>query len=168
MQFHRRHAIVGFIILAAIALIAWFSLRPVNALPQTYRNNTYGVSLRLPSDYTVTEAPSANPPVENGTADTVEFADANGNIQLTITPASYVSSVLTTESLLSNYPSLAGIATEPFPIAPSTVGLALHYDPAHPDQVSDVWFARSGYLYQLTAYGDGYDELLGVARSITL
>jgi hypothetical protein len=168
MKFPRRPLILALAFLAAIALIAWFSVRPANALPQPYRNNAYGFSLRLPADYTVKEVPSTNPPMENGPTDIIEFAHANGNIQLTVSVAADAPSVLTTQSLLSNYPLLAGVATEPFPIAPGTVGLALHHDSAHPDQISDVWFARDGYLYQLTAFGDGYNELLPIARTITL
>jgi hypothetical protein len=72
------------------------------------------------------------------------------------------------QSLLSNYPSISDIQTEPFPIAPGETGLALHDDPAQPNQVSDVWFARNGYLYQLTASGDGFSKLLPIARSLTL
>jgi hypothetical protein len=161
-------AIAGLVILAALALIVWFTSRPANPLPQTYRNNTYGFSLRLPADYTVTETLNANPPAENGVADIIEFGNVHGNVQLTITYASYAATELPTQSLLSSYPSLSGIQTQPFPIAPGETGLALHKDPAHPDQVSDVWFGKNGYLYQLTTFDDGYNELLPVAHSITL
>src|ERR1700726_4586663 len=146
---YRRNTTIatGLVILAALALIAWFNSRPANPLPQTYRNDAYGFSLRLPADYTVTETPNANPPAENGVADIIEFGDAHDNIQLTITYASYASTTLTVQSLLPNFPSLSGIQTQPFPIAPGETGLALNYDLAHPDEVSDVWFGKSGYLY---------------------
>ena len=164
----RRVAIVGLVVLAALVLIAWLGARPTNSLSHAYHNSTYGFSLRLPASYVVTEAPNTNPPQENGTADIIEFADAGGSVQLTITYASYAQSVLTTQSLLSNYPSLSSVTTEPFPIAPGTIGLALYYDPYHPNQISDVWFAKNGLLYQLTAFGDGYNELMPVAHTITL
>jgi hypothetical protein len=164
----RRTAIVSFILLAALALIAWLALRPQNPLPQTYRNSTYGISLRLPADYTVTEQPNTNPPQENGIADIIEFADKNGSLQLAISYASYASPVLTTESLLSNYPYISGIQIQPFPIASGETGLALDDDRSRPSQISDVWFARNGYLYQLTAFGDGFRELMPVARTIIL
>ena len=167
MNFSPRIAI-SVVVLAAFALIAWFIFPPANPLPQTYRNDTYGFSLRLPADYTVTETPNANPPAENGVADIIEFGNAHGNIQLTIIYASYASTELTMQSLLSSYPSLSGIQTQPFPIAPGETGLALNYDLAHPDQVSDVWFGKSGYLYQLTASDDGLSELLPIAHTIAL
>ena len=165
---NRRAAIFSLIVLAALALVIWLSARPTNALPQTYRNSTYGFSLRLPADYSITEVPSANPPAQNGPADIIEFADRNGSIQLTISPASYASSVLTIQSLLPSYPYLSAVTSAPFPIAPGETGLALNDDPAHPNQISDVWFGKNGYLYQLTAFGDGYNVLLPIAHSLTL
>jgi len=159
---------IGLVILAALALIAWLIVRPTNPLPQTYRNDTYGFSLRLLADYTVSEVPNANPPAENGVADIIEFGNARGNIQLTITYASYASPELTVQSLLSNYPLLSEIKTQPFPIAPGETGLMLNDDLAHPDQITDVWFARNGDLFQLTAFDDAYNELLPIAHSITL
>jgi len=165
---YRRTVAVAVLVFVIVALIAWLASRPANPLPQTYRNDTYGFSLRLPADYTVTETPNANPPAENGVADIIEFGNAHGNIQLTITYASYASPQLTTQSLLSTYPWLSGIQTQPFPIAPGETGLALNADPAHPNQVSDVWFARGGDLYQLTATDDGLNELFPIAHSITL
>jgi hypothetical protein len=169
MSLSRKTVISGIIVLAATALLAvWFIVRPANPLPQTYRNDAYGFSLRLPTDYAITEVPNANPPAENGVADIIEFDNAHGNIQLTITYASYASTTLTVQSLLLNYPSLSGIQTQPFPIAPGETGLALNYDLANPDQVSDVWFGKSGYLYQLTASDDGFSELLPIAHTIAL
>jgi hypothetical protein len=41
MKLKRRSALLGLIILAALALIVWLIIRPANPLPQTYRNNTY-------------------------------------------------------------------------------------------------------------------------------
>src|ERR1700719_105275 len=118
---------IGLVFLAPLALIVWFTSRPANSLPQTYRNDTYGLSLRLPADYTVTETPDANPPAENGVADIIEFGDAHDNIQLTIIYASYASTELTEQSLLSSYPLLSEIQTQPFPLAPGETGLALNY-----------------------------------------
>jgi hypothetical protein len=46
--------------------------------------------------------------------------------------------------LLSNFSFISGIQTQPFSIAPGETGLALYYDPAHPDQISDVWFGKNG------------------------
>jgi hypothetical protein len=168
MNFSPRTTIVGLVILAALALIAWLIVRPAGPLPQTYRNDAYGFSLHLPADYAITEVLNANPPAENGVADIIEFGNAHANIQLTITYASYASPALTVQSLLPNYPSLSGIQTQPFPIAPGETGLALNYDLAQPDQVSDVWFGKSGYLYQLTASDDGFSELLPIAHTIAL
>jgi uncharacterized membrane protein len=151
-----------------IVLVVWFSMRPTTSLTQTYHNNAFGFSLRLPGNYTITETTSANPPEENSSAEIIEFSDAQGSIQLTVTPASYVSSPLTVESLLSNYPLIGSETVEPFPIATSTVGLAIDNDPSRSNGISDVWFARAGYLYQLTAFGDGYGELIPVAKTISL
>ena len=89
-------------------------------------------------------------------------------VQLTITAASYAAADLTQQSLLPNYPSIAGIQTQPFPIATGETGLALDNDPSQPDQISDVWFGNNGHLYQLTAHGDGFSRLLPIAHSITL
>jgi hypothetical protein len=47
-------------------------------------------------------------------------------------------------------------------------GLAIDDDPSQTDQVSDVWFAQNRYLYQLTVQGDGFNELLPIAHSLTL
>jgi hypothetical protein len=159
-------AAVCLVALAGIALVVWFGARPADALPQTYRNSVHGFSLRIPADYTVTEAPNTNPREENGVADIIEFSDASSSVQLTIIYASYAHSVLTAQSLLSSYPWLAGIATQPFPIAPGTVGLAVNNNPALPDAVSDVWFGKNGYLYELTAISGG--ELLPIAHTVTL
>jgi hypothetical protein len=150
MKFVSPSAIVGFVVIAIIA-IAWFTTRSRDGLPQTYRNSTYGFSLRLPADYTVVEAPNANTKEENGAADIIVFADKSDSVQLTITYASSTPSVLTVQSLLSNSPWLSGVQTQPFPIAPGEIGLAINDDPAHPDEPADVWFARNGNLYQLTA-----------------
>jgi hypothetical protein len=35
-------------------------------------------------------------------------------------------------------------------------------------RASDVWFGRNGYLYELSTFGDGFNELLPVAHTITL
>jgi hypothetical protein len=72
MNLPRRSIFLVLIVLAAIIPFVWLVVRSAN--PQTYRNNTYGFSLRLPADYTVTEVPNANPPAENGAADIIEFA----------------------------------------------------------------------------------------------
>ena len=168
MNFSRRFAFVAVLALAVIGLAIWLIVRAANPLPQTYRNCTYGFALRLPADYAVTEAPNTNPAQENGTADIIEFADKAGAVQMTITYASYVSPELTVQSLLANYPSLSSVQTQPFPIAPRNTGLAVDDDSAQPNQVSDVWFAQDGYLYQLTASGDGFTELLPIAHSLTL
>ena len=70
---------VVLIILAALALTAWRITRPANPLLHTYRNATYGFSLRLPADYAVTESPNTNPPGENSVLDIIEFEDAGGS-----------------------------------------------------------------------------------------
>jgi hypothetical protein len=167
MNSPRRLAIFGFLVLAVIALIIWFFVHSANALPRTYRNQRYGFSVQLPAGYAPAEVSNTNPPAQNGIADIIEF-DPGGSVQLTISYASYASPDLTVQSLLPNYPSISDIQTQPFPIAPGETGLALDDDSAHPDQISDVWFARNGYLYQLTASGDGFSELLPIAHSLTL
>jgi hypothetical protein len=168
MSLPRTIAISFIVVLAAIAIVAWLFVRPANALPQAYRNNAYGFSLRLPPDYTVTEAPNANAPEENGVADIIEFSHASGGVQLTITYASYASPQLSVQSVLPNYPYINSSQTQPFSIAPGVSGLALNDDPGHPDQITDVWFGQSGYLYQLTGFGDGRSALLPIAHSLTL
>jgi hypothetical protein len=75
---------------------------------------------------------------------------------------------LTEESLLPNFPYLSGVQTQPFPIAANETGLAIDDDPTQPNQVSDVWFAQNGYLYQLTAQGDRLNVLLPIAHSLAL
>jgi hypothetical protein len=165
-----RRAALGLsvVVLAALALIPWLISRPADPLPQTYRNTTYGFSLRLPADYTITEVPNTNPPDENAIADIIEFADAGGSVQLTITDASYAAPELSVQSLSSEYPSIAAVQTQPFPIAPGETGLAFSDDSSRPDQISDVWFGDSGRLYQLTAHGDGFSELMPIAHSVAL
>jgi len=160
----------GFVVGIAVIIAVWGSYSDSKHAGGTgvYTNPTFGFSVRVPSGYVVTEAPNAEPRQENGTADIIEFADKSGSVQLTITYASYASPQLSVRSLLSNFPSIAGIHTQPFPIAPSETGLALYGDPAHPDEISDVWFGKNGLLYQMTAYGDGFSELLPMARSLSL
>jgi hypothetical protein len=97
-----------------------------------------------------------------------EFNDQSGAVPLTIIYASYASPELTTQSLLGNFPYLSGVRTQPFPIAANETGLAIDDDPTQPNQVSDVWFAQNGYLYQLTASGAGFNELLPIAHSLAL
>jgi hypothetical protein len=166
----RSRVVLSALLLAAVvvALVVWINARHATALTQPYHNIALGLSLRLPADYTVTETTSTNPPEQNGPAEIVEFSDGQGNIQLEVSPASYVSSPLTVASILSNYPSVGRDTVQPFPIAPSTVGLAIDDDQTHPGEVSDVWFARGGHLYQFTAFGDGYKELIPVAKTISL
>jgi hypothetical protein len=125
---------MGFAFLAAIIAIAWFGTRPADRLPQTYRNSAYGFSLRLPADYAVTEASNTNAKGENAIVDIIVFADKGDSVQLTITYASSAPSVLTVQSLLSNYPRLSSEQTEPFRIASNEIGLVLNDDPAHPEQ----------------------------------
>ena len=104
--------IVVAVLAAALAMIGWLP----SQTSAIYTNRTFGFSVRLPSDYAVTEAPSANPPEENGTADVIEFADQGGSVQLTITYAPYASPQLTEQSLLSNFSSISGIQTQAFPV----------------------------------------------------
>jgi hypothetical protein len=111
MQFSARSAIVGFVVVAIVA-VAWFTTRASDRLPQTYHNSTYGFSLRLPADYVVVEKPNANAKEENGTADIIGFADKSGSVELTISYASWAPSVLTVEGLLSNFPYLSGVQTQ--------------------------------------------------------
>jgi hypothetical protein len=165
---NRRTAFLALAAIVAIVFVVWLCVHPTISLTQTYHNNALGFSLRLPGNYTITEATSTSPAEENSPVVIIEFADAQGNLQLTVTPASYVASPLTVASLLSNYPSIGGDTVQPFSIAPGTVGLAIVNDPSHPNEISDVWFARGGHLYQLTAFGDGYKELITVAKTITL
>lgn len=165
----RRTSILAFAAFVAIVVVVvWFGTRPTTALPQTYHNDALGFSLRLPGNYTITEATSTNPSGDNSPVAIIEFADAQGSVQLTVSLASYVSSPLTVASLLSNYPLISSDTVQPFPIATGTVGLAIDNDPSRPSEVSDVWFARGGYLYQLTAFGDGYKELIPIAKTISL
>jgi hypothetical protein len=125
MHFSVRSAIIGFVIVATLA-VAWFTTRRTDPLPQTYNNSTYGFSLRLPANYTVVEAPNANAKEENNAADIIVFADKADSVQLTISYASSTPSVLTVQSLLTNFPSLSDVYTQPFPIAPGVTGLAIN------------------------------------------
>jgi len=163
-----RIIVVGILIAVTLAAVIAIGSRSPSQTGTIYTNRTFGFSLRLPADYTVTEAPNTNPPQENGTADIIEFAHGSDSVQLTIMYASYASPQLTTQSLLSNFPSVSDMQTQPFPIAPGNTGLALHADPAHPDEISDVWFGENGYLFQLSAFGDGVSALLPIAHSLTL
>ena len=160
----------GFVVGVAVVIAVWgsYSVGKHAATTGVYTNPTFGFSVRVPSGYSVSEARNAEPRQENGTANIIEFAGGSSSVQLNITYASYASPQLSVQSLLANFPSIARIQTQPFPIAAGETGLALYDDPAHPDEISDVWFGKNGLLYQMTAYGDGYTELLPIAHSLIL
>ncbi len=125
-----------------------------------YTNPTFNFTLTLPPGYTASEYASAG-------LDTVVIEkDPADLVQVTISPESNLPTPLTPESLLPQYPLLAGVRSTPFTTTTGIQGLALTYDPAHPTQVSDVWFVQGGSLYQLTAWGGGFTVLLPLAKSL--
>jgi hypothetical protein len=166
---NKPQVIAGVVIVAVLAVaVAMISHRssPASTL---YSNPAFGFSLQPPSGYAVSETRPQIPPAEvNNTADIIEFTDQGGSVQLTILYAPYASSPLTEESLLPDYPWLASVQTQSFPLTGADTGLALYDDPTHQDQISDVWFAKNNYLYQLTAFGDGFSKLLPMVHSFML
>jgi hypothetical protein len=167
----RSHLYTLAIAIAILVLSAavFLSLRSTT-LPQTYRNTTYHFSLAFPADYTVTEVPSINPPL----LDIIEFGNNHGNTysntQLTILPAADKGSTLTLDSILADYPYTADAGPEPFIVATGVTGLAVpgpQDHPAQPAQMSALWFEHAGFLYQLSAYDAGRDELPLIARTIS-
>jgi hypothetical protein len=155
----------------AIALIIGAAVLFVNlramSLPQTYRSNTYNFSLNLPTDYKVTEVPSANPPSWNAPLDIIEFGNTVGSIQLTIEPASDNGSTLT-KDVIPNHSYIADEALEPFTVAPGVTGFVVARRQDHTGQMSELWFEHDGYLYQFSAYDAGRDQLFLLAHTISL
>ena len=76
---HYLHAAV--VALLVILGTLTFVTRRSASLTQKYRNDTYRFSLSLPTDYAVTEVPSANQPELNAIVDTIEFGNSHGNVQ---------------------------------------------------------------------------------------
>lgn len=155
------------IALLMLGAVVFLSLRSTT-LPQTYRNSTYHFSLTLPADYTVTEAPSANPPSRNVPLDTIEFANTRGNVQLTIEPAADNGSTLTLDSILANHPYMADVGAEPLTVAPGVTGFTVPGPQDHAAQMSELWFEHAGLLYHFTAFDPGRHQLPLIARTISL
>lgn len=150
------------LVLVIVGAVLFIKLR-TTSLPQTYRNNTYNFSLRLPADYKVTDFPSANEPL-----DIIEFGNTLGNIQLTIVPAADNGSTLTKDDIIRNYLYMADKAFEPFNVTPGVTGFMVTGHQDHAGQTSELWFEHAGYLYQFSTFNVGRDQLTLIARTISL
>src|ERR1700694_3493110 len=115
MQFHRRLAIFGFAILAAIALVAWFSLHPTNTILQTYHNSTYRFSLMMPADFTATEGTS-----DASASTTILLQNRSGDgVQILILPWDEPAGAFTAERITKST-GLSVIDTQPIIINGAT------------------------------------------------
>ena len=146
MKFHRRSAIFGFLILAVIALIAWFSAHPSNSLPQTYRNNTYRFSLMMPVDFTATEG------TESDASTTIVLQDRTGHgVQILISPWDEPAAALTPERITKST-GLTVTDEQPINITGAT-GLTFKSDnPAFDGATSEAWFIHGGNVFQISTY----------------
>ena|SRR5271165_6089445 len=118
----RRIALIA--VLAAVVVGAFFLLPQQHAtaaaaLTQTYRDDQHGFSLQYPDGYTATATATEDPDIYF-----IELQKPAANIQITITPAQGGGSTLTTDNIVSDYPYVADMPTEPFTVAPDVVGLA--------------------------------------------
>lgn len=146
MEFHRRLAIFGFAILAAIALVAWFSLHPTNAILQTYRNSTYRFSLMMPADFTATEV------ADSDASTTILLQNRSGDgVQILILPWDEPAGALTPERITKST-GLSVIDTQPIKINGAT-GLTFKSDnPAFDGATSEGWFTYGGNVYEISTY----------------
>jgi|SRR5450432_2397079 HAMP domain-containing protein len=146
MQFHRRLAIFGFAILAAIALVAWFSLHPTNAILQTYHNSTYRFSLMMPADFTANEITDSN------ASTTILLQNRSGDgVQILILPWDEPAGALTPERITKST-GLPVNNAQPIKINGAT-GLTFKSDnSAFDGATSEGWFTYGGNVYEISTY----------------
>ncbi len=153
-----RKYVIAFALILSLLTVAGFAAHLSFGSDRTYRNDTYHFSVGIPKTYTVSEFPSGY--------FYVNFSHAADSVQLTLTPWPDNGSMLTTESVVDQYPYAAG--AEPFTVAPGVIGLAMHNNPVDPAAISDVWFAYKSNLYQFYSFGRGSEELLPMMHTIEL
>lgn len=146
MQFHRRLAIFGFAILAAIALVAWFRLHSTNAILQIYHNSTYHFSLMMPADFKATEG------AESDASTTILLQNRSGDgVQILILPWDEPAGSLTPERITKST-GLSVTDTQPIKIKGAT-GLTFKSDnPAFDGATSEGWFTYGGNVYEISTY----------------
>ena len=157
---------IAIIAVLAAAVIGAFFLLPQQhataaaaALTQTYRDDGHNFSLQYPDGYT-----AAATPTDDADLYFVHLQKPAANIQITITPAPDDGSTLTTENVVSDYPYIADMPTEPFTVTPDVTGLAFSDEAGRsPDQ---IWFEHGGFLYQFAAYGSAIEDLPTIAHSV--
>lgn len=141
----KKNQIVGAIVV--IALVVGVALAPGGAKggATTYLDPAHRFSVQLPPGVTAQDIPAAD-----GSSETLIFSDGSaGDVQITITPWD-TTAPLTQASALPDYPLLNGEVTTPVSVAAVT-GFA--FEESNP-QVSNVWLASGGYLYQLVGWGN--------------
>ena len=157
----RKYAIVVTLILLLLA-VAEFTAHFSSASAQTYRNDAYHFSVRVPRTYT-----SSENTYNSGLYRIIYFSHGTDDVvQLTLSPWSDSGSVLTKESVIEQYPYVGN--AEALTIAHGVIGLLVHNDPVDPAAISGIWFAYKGNLYQFSSLGSGIEELLPVVRTIAL
>jgi hypothetical protein len=159
-QAARKYAIGVTLILLAL-VVAGFAAHLSLGSDKTYRSDAYHFSVRIPKTYTVSDiAP------QSGVYRIIDFSQGSDTVQLTLSTWPDNGSVLTTESVIDQYPYAA--SAEPFAVAPGVIGLAMHNDPVDPAAISGIWFAYKGNLYQFSSFENGIEELLPIVHTLEL
>ena len=160
-QAARKYAIALALILVLLA-VAEFAAHLSSASAQTYRNDAFHFSVRIPRTYT-----SSENTYDSGLYRIIYFSHgADDVVQLILSPWSDSGSVLTKESVIEQYPYVGN--AEALTIAHGVIGLVVHNDPVDPAAISGIWFAYKGNLYQFDLIGSGTSELLPIVRTLEL
>lgn len=140
-----RYLAAGFVVGIAIIVAAGGSYIAAKAPGTTYVDPSHRFSVQLPPRVTTQYIRA-----DNGAIETLYLDGASASeVQITITQWNDNGSAFTKESAEREYPSISDLNTQPITVA-GAAGLA--FEDTNTGQ-NDVWFARSGYLYQLVERG---------------
>lgn len=131
------------------------SLSSQFSLPQTYTNDTYGFSLRMPAAFTTTEGADIDPAAST----TILLQNSAGDgVQIRISSWNEPASALTPARITTD---TGFTVTDPQPVTLSgATGLTFESDnPAFNGAASEAWFIARGNIYQMSTYAKN-DALL--------
>lgn len=145
-----RSTIIGFVslgvLIGGILMIGAFS--PIPPLTQTYTNNAYGFSLRMPATFTAT----AGTGIDAAASTTILLQNsAADGVQILISPWDEPASALTPARITKD----TGLTvSDPQPISLSgATGLTFKSDnPAFNGAAGEAWFIAGGNIYQMSTY----------------
>ena len=145
-----RSTIIGFVSLAVLigGTLALGAFSPIAPLTQTYTNNSYGFSLRMPATFTATEGTGID--AAASTTILLQNSAADG-VQILISPWDESASALTPARITKD----TGLTvTDPQPIALSgATGLTFESNnPAFNGAAGEAWFIAGGTIYQMSTY----------------